>query len=67
MRTGGGGPTPPGFSLVGGSGGGIWGSPYEPYVPPHKNGVPPIKSESCPLISIHHGGGLVGFFYHRTD
>ena len=28
-----------GFSLVGGDWGGI--PPYEPYVPPHKNGVPP--------------------------
>ena len=55
-----------GFSLVGGDWGGI--PPYEPYVPPHKDGVPPYKiGKLSPLISIHHGGGLVGFFYHRTD
>ena len=53
-----------GFSLVGGTGG---IPPYEPYVPPHKNGVPPIKSESCPPSSPFIMGGLVGFFYHRTD
>ena len=54
-----------GFSLVGG---GLGGSPHEPYVPPHKNGVPPYKiGKLSPLISIHHGGGFVRFFYHRTD
>ena len=47
-------PPYPGFSLVGGLG----VSPYEPYVPPHKNGVPPYKiGKLSPLISIHHGGG----------
>ena len=49
-----------GFSLVGGDWG---GSPYEPYVPPHKNGVPPYKiGKLSPLISIDHGGGDLSDF-----
>ena len=49
-------------------GGGMGGSPYEPYVPPHKNGVPLIKSESCPPSSLFIMAGTCRiFFYHRTD
>ena len=48
------------------SGGGDRGDPpYEPYVPPHKNSVPPYKIEKLsPLISIDHwgGGDLSDFF-----